>query len=114
MSTEALFGREVVVRYKPKSPGAPPLEEKLTVRELPLSRMPQYLRAAEDIAEMCALLMNRDRDWVDKITIESVEHIVEMGTEINSAFFGKWMDLQHRMQSSILSQMRGVEQSQTG
>lgn len=106
MSAEAIFGKDITVRYKPKSPGGRCLEENLTVRELPLSRMPAYMKAAEDVVDMCALLMGRDREWVDKLTLDSVKEIVEEGTELNKGFFAQWVELQGNMQTAILKVMQ--------
>ncbi len=109
MNNEAIFGREIVVRYKPRTQGGKSLEESLTVRELPLSQMPRYLKAAEDVVDMCALLLGRDRDFVDKLTVDTVREVVAVGTELNEGFFAQWVELQGNMQSSILKVMTSKE-----
>ena len=106
MSAE-IYGKDVVVKYRPSADGRQ-LEEKLTIRELPLSQMSKYIDASEDACKLAALLMGRDVNWVDTLSIDSVEEIVRVGEELNRSFFSRWVGMQRGVKEGILGALNRV------
>ena len=65
-------------------------KETIKVRQIPLRLMPRYGMAQGDEGKLAELFVNKDEAWVDGITQESQEQIVEIGDRLNIDPFFRW------------------------
>ena len=65
-------------------------EELIKVRQIPLRLMPRYGVSQGDEAALIELFTNKDASWVDGLTQESQERIVELGDRLNIDPFFRW------------------------
>lgn len=65
--------------------------ETLELRPLPLRKMELWLGALTDEAKMIDLATGKPSDWVDSLSPESANDLVQKVEEINRDFFYSWL-----------------------
>lgn len=82
MSTLLRAGKDVSVTTADGS------AETVTVRELPVRKLSDWLAAQDDEVGMVKLVTGKDEAWVDSLDRASFLAVVDAATELNQAFFG--------------------------
>ena len=67
-------------------------EETVKVRQVPLRHMAQYGSAQGDEAKIIEVVTNKPAEWVDGLTQESQERLVEIGEQLNLDPFYRWSE----------------------
>jgi len=93
---EALAGGvEITVIKRDKS------TEQVKVKQLPVSQMSKYVLALQDEEKIVALVTGKDAKWVESLSNESFERIVEEGDRLNEYFFGRWLTRRRKVAEKI-------------
>ena len=64
--------------------------EIVKIRQLPLRLMAEYGRAHGEEDKLIALFADRDAGWVESLTQESQEAVIEIGEQLNADPFFRW------------------------
>jgi len=88
-------------------------EEKIKVRQVPIRRMAQYAVAIQDEGSLAKLFTEKDDQWIDSLTPESFEQIVEEGERLNSFFFARWIARQNARAEKLLPALQEQRPSPT-
>lgn len=76
-------------------------ERLIPIRQLKIREMEALLAAQGDEFKLALLYTGQSEEWLDTLTMESQEAVVEAGDRINSDFFGRWfqrrLDRQERL-----------------
>jgi hypothetical protein len=91
--SDALFGgRKVAVQFYSGADPSRVLDDTVIVRQLPLRLLPDYLDfQLGNEAALVALLVDKPIEWTDRLTPESAETIMNVGAEVNSGPFERWL-----------------------
>jgi hypothetical protein len=76
--------------------------ELVKVRQIPISKISEFLLAMGDEARAIEIYCNKPKGWADTLTIQSANAIADKGQEINLPFLDAWWRRQakwRRMQS---------------
>jgi hypothetical protein len=76
--------------------------ELVKVRQIPISKISEFLLAMGDEARAIEIYCDKPKGWADTLTLESANLIADKGQEINLPFFHAWWRRQakwRRMQS---------------
>jgi len=76
--------------------------EVVKVRQIPISKLQEYLNGLGDDAKTIELYCDKPKGWADTLTIQSANAIADKGQEINLPFLDAWWRRQakwRRMQS---------------
>jgi hypothetical protein len=65
-------------------------KETVKVRQIPATKLETFMTKLTDEANSVSIYCDRDTDWVDTLTQESVNQICEKGLEINESFLNAW------------------------
>ncbi len=90
-----LDGREVEVVHVAK-PGESPLRELVRVRKVPLRQMQRLAEVWCQPEKEVPFYVGRDAAWLETITDESFERVMDTGRELNLPFFEKWLHWQRQ------------------
>lgn len=88
-------GREITVAH------ADGRTETIKVRKVPIRHLDRLGRAWGKEAEEVAVYADRKPEWVDTLTDESFEQIIEIGRELNEVPFAKWFKRQEKALEAI-------------
>jgi len=79
-------GVDLEVRYQ--NNGDRP--EVVKVRQIPISKIPDFLLSMGDEAHSIELYCDRPKGWADTLTVESANAVANKGQEINYPFLQAW------------------------
>jgi hypothetical protein len=65
-------------------------KETVKVRQIPATKLEQFMNKIADESVSVAIYCDKPVEWVDTLTLESINDVCEKGLEINEAFLGKW------------------------
>ena len=65
-------------------------EETIKVRQVPLRHMSEYGNAQGDEGKIIEIVTNKPAEWVDSLTQESQELLIETGEQLNLDPFYRW------------------------
>lgn len=82
-SLQAIVGKDVEVSHLDGT------KENVKVHFLKVSELGEYAKAFEDAATCVKLFTRKAIDWVDNLTHESADKILEIGHEMNSDFLAR-------------------------
>ena len=79
-------GVEIKVKHLDNS------EETVKVRQLPLRHIAEYGNIQSDEAKVIELVTGKPGDWVDGLSVESQEALIELGESLNFGPFYRWTE----------------------
>lgn len=88
-------GVELVVTYQ--NNGA---SETVKVRQLPVSKIQQFILTMADEAQSIELYCDKPKGWADTLTVESANAVADKGQELNLPFFAAWFRRQMKWRES--------------
>ena len=75
-------------------------KEVVKVRQIPISKIQNFIFALANEAETIELYCDRPKGWADTLTIESASAIADKGQELNRPFFAAWFRRQMKWRES--------------
>ena len=82
-------------------------KETVRVRQIPISRLNNFISTMGDEAEAIALYCDKPREWGDTLTLESASAILDKGQEINLPFLVAWFRRQAKWRKGSASVIAG-------
>jgi hypothetical protein len=64
--------------------------EVVKVRQIPISKLQEYLNGLGDEAKTIELYCDKPKGWADTLTLESATQIADKGQGLNSPFVEAW------------------------
>ena len=80
-----LGGRQITVK---KQDGT---EETVTVRQLPISAVEDYMKALDSEPALADLYCEKPKGWSLSVTRDDFEQVVIVGGELNDSFFSRYL-----------------------
>ena len=99
-------GVEMEVAYqnngdKASGPEGPtPRREKVKVRQIPISKIQNFIFAMGNESEAIELYCDKPKGWADTLSVESASAIADKGQELNLPFFKAWFRRQMKWRES--------------
>ncbi len=75
--------------------------EPIKIKQLPVRSLPAYRMALNNEVELVKLVTGKDDAFIDSLSNESFERIVEIGEELNRDFFGRWLARQKKREDVL-------------
>jgi len=79
--------------------------EKVKVRQIPISKMQEFILAMGDESHSIELYCDKPKGWADTLSVESANAVADKGQEINVPFLQAWWKRQAKwrnMQSALM------------
>lgn len=76
-------------------------KETVKVRQIPVSKIQDFVAALGDEAKAVDLYCGKDKGWSDTLELKSVNDIAEKGQQINLPFFEAWWTRQAKWRKSL-------------
>jgi hypothetical protein len=96
-SMATLMGGKQIVAYHLDG-----TQEIVTLRQLPVRALPQYLATIDDEAARLELLADKPAGWADKIKPDSHVELLEAGEGLNSDSFSAWLRRRVQRQEQLV------------
>lgn len=89
-------GKQVQVDFKNGDSG------EVFVKELPVRKMGDFLAAVDNEVELIKMtICNVDDEWVDNLTNDSFEALVEVSLDVNFPTCERWMGRRERLMKKV-------------
>jgi hypothetical protein len=75
-------------------------KETVKVRQIPLSKIQQFVVCLSEEAGAIALYCDRPKEWADTLTPESANTVLDKGQELNLPFLSAWFRRQAKWRES--------------
>jgi len=83
-------GVTLQVTYQVNGRGEEPKKELVKIRQIPISKLSEFLLTLGDEAHSIELYCDKPKGWADTLSLESANEVADEGQRINRPFLNAW------------------------